>query len=352
MPDLENPYDELTASAKRAFAAKALKSVSSEYEIFQKLQLKETSKTEKKKVECAECGMMLPVNTIKRHLLKHEKDSMKEEQEEQEEPPVKVEKSKPKKPAKNKKVSCSQCKKLFPPHTIKRHEVKCKKEKDKQLAVETEAEKKDSEDCADDRIPCPWPLKKRHLMKHEAGPAEVEDGDKTEKVSKARKKVDCSECGMAVAPNVLKRHLGKHSKVREKAKAEDNSEMFAPIEITPTKEYWEFEKEKNNKSLDFPSESDHSAEEPEVPSYKKIRKDVRKGKSKNSESELINKSLKDVKEAEKSRHTSEEESESENPLEAAVRKVVSYRMTPKQALSHYNLTPKVRHQTYSIFNFQ
>ena len=36
------------------------------------------------------------------------------------------------------------------------------------------------------------------------------------------------------------------------------------------------------------------------------------------------------------------EEESESPLETAVRKVVSYKMTPKQALSIYNLTPKVQ----------
>ena len=33
--------------------------------------------------------------------------------------------------------------------------------------------------------------------------------------------------------------------------------------------------------------------------------------------------------------------EGEGPLEQAVRKVVSYKMTPKQALQIYNLTPKV-----------
>ena len=47
MPDLESPYDELTASAKRAFVAKALKSVSSELEVWceviQNLQLKTVS---------------------------------------------------------------------------------------------------------------------------------------------------------------------------------------------------------------------------------------------------------------------------------------------------------------------
>ena len=325
-----------------------------EYEIFQKLQLKETSKTEKKKVECKECGMMLPVNTIKRHLLKHEKEALKEEAgEEMEEVPVKAEKPKPKAAGRSKKTGCSHCKKLFPPHTIKRHQAKCKKEKEKKSA-EIETEKKEPEELVDDRIPCPHCSKmfpklvmKRHLMKHETVSessdterAEVEEKEKTEKTGgKTRKKVNCSECGLAVAPNVLKRHLDKHSKLREKSKSEDNSEMFAPIEITPTKEYWEFEKEKTNKSLDFPSESEHSAEEADVPPYKKIRKELRKNKK--SGSELTNKSLAEVKEAEKSRHTSEEESESENPLEAAVRKVVSYRMTPKQALSHYNLTPKV-----------
>ena len=38
---------------------------------------------------------------------------------------------------------------------------------------------------------------------------------------------------------------------------------------------------------------------------------------------------------------SEEEGEEEGPLEVAVRQVVSYRMTPKQALAEYKLTPKV-----------
>ena len=46
-----------------------------------------------------------------------------------------------------------------------------------------------------------------------------------------------------------------------------------------------------------------------------------------------NKSLQD---ADRSCNTSDE-----GPLDSAVRKVVSYQMTPKQALSHYNLTPKV-----------
>jgi len=104
--------------------------------------------------------------------------------------------------------------------------------------------------------------------------------------------------------------------------------MYAPIEITPTKEYWEYEKEKREKSFDFPS-----TDEDDLSSAKKS--------GKLEPRILVNKSLRDLKEAEKSRNTSEEESESENSLEAAVRKVVSYRMTPKQALAEYKLTPKV-----------
>ena len=48
----------------------------------------------------------------------------------------------------------------------------------------------------------------------------------------------------------------------------------------------------------------------------------------------------EAKEVEKGKN-SEEEGEEESPLEIAVRKVVSYRMTPKQALAEYKLTPKV-----------
>merc|ERR1719431_1893564 len=73
---------------------------------------------------------------------------------------------------------------------------------------------------------------------------------------------------------------------------------------------------------------------------KEEKKDRSKAKKESNELEPINKTVKDLKEAEKAKN-SEEESESENPLETAVRKVVSYRMTPKQALSQYNLTPKV-----------
>jgi len=44
---------------------------------------------------------------------------------------------------------------------------------------------------------------------------------------------------------------------------------------------------------------------------------------------------------EKGKGSEGEEGEEEGPLEVAVRKVVSYRMTPKQALAEYKLTPKV-----------
>ena len=326
-----------------------------EYEIFQKLQLAIKPK-EKKKVECSlGCGKSFPVNTIKRHMLKCEKDSLAANQEEPEDIP---EKPKPKpKATKPKKV---QRKKAGPSNTVKKKEAKLLIEK-KEVNNLDDKDKEDAEEFVDERIPCPhcnkmFPkmIMKRHLMKHETVSessdnekvVEIEeetttDGPSENKTSKGRKKIGCSECGLSVAPNVLKRHLDKHSKQKEKRKEEETPEMFAPIEITPTKEYWEYEKEKNNKSLDFPSESEQSAEEADVfVPYKKSKKEL-KPKGKKDFVEPINKSLQDLKEAEKSRNTSEEESESENPLEAAVRKVVTYRMTPKQALSHYNLTPKV-----------
>ena len=292
-----------------------------EYEIFQKLQLKESSKTEKKRVECSECGKMLPVNTIKRHLLKHEKDALMKE--EPEEAPVKA--KPPPKPRARKKTNSG-----------------ARSKKQEQKHLKDEAEKKSeavkSHDEDDERIPCPLNLKKmimkRHLMKPEADvdvtvkqEVKVEDKDETDggkpvavPASKGRKKKSSS------TPNVAKRQIEKQNKIKKKTI--DDPEMYAPIEITPTKEYWEYEKEKREKSFDFPS-----ADEDDLGPAKNPRK--------GSDPEIRNKSLQDLKDAEKSRNTSEEESESENCLEAAVRKVVSYRMTPKQALSHYNLTPKV-----------
>ena len=329
-----------------------------EYEIFQKLQLKETSKIEKKKVECTECGQMFPVNTIKRHLQKHEKEALMAEiglTENVE----KVEKPKPKE-TKPKRVKCSHCKKMFPSNTIKRHEAKHLKEQQKVKDVKTK-EKEEKDDHVDDRIPCPqcnkmFPkmIMKRHLMKHEtvSESSDTEKADEqlkpSDKPAKGRKKVDCSECGMAVAPNVLKRHLEKHAKSKDIKKEEDISEMYAPIEITPTKEYWEFKKEKDEKSLDFPSDSEQSVEDTEnlrLPLKKAKKETVKKGPKKN-QSAPVNKSVQDLKEAEKAKNTSEEESEGENSLDSAIRKIVSYKMTPKQALSHYNIDTKVKPKTY------
>ena len=296
-----------------------------EYEIFQKLQLKESSKTEKKRVECSECGKMLPVNTIKRHLLKHEKDALMEKEGSAtavEEAPVKS-KPQPKPRGRKKNNSGTRNRKQEPKHLKKEEEEK-----------KSESIKGHDED--DERIQCPLNLKKmimkRHLMKPEADTEDtvkhekkVEEKDETDGVkppaaSKGRKKK------LASSPSVAKRQIERQTKTKKKAM--DDPEMYAPIEITPTKEYWEYEKEKREKSFDFPSADDN-----DLGPSKKLRK--------GSDLEIRNKSLQDLKDAEKSRNTSEEESESENSLDAAVRKVVSYRMTPKQALSHYNLTPKV-----------
>merc|ERR1712173_375579 len=103
---------------------------------------------------------------------------------------------------------------------------------------------------------------KRHLMKHETV-AQESDSEKNlerkeedekgtdeaddEKPNK-RKKVTCVECGLQCAPNVIKRHLEKHAKMKSTVKSVTQNEIYAPIEITPTKEYWEYEKEKGNKS--------------------------------------------------------------------------------------------------------
>merc|ERR1719192_1220962 len=166
----------------------------------------------------------------------------------------------------------------------------------------------------------------------------LEETKEEVKPSRGRKKANPT-----AASNVLKRNLSKQAKLKDKKKTVDSPDMYAPIEITPTKEYWEYEKEKTDKSLDFPSESEQSMEEDAaIPPFKKTKKaGTGKRAAAVSTPELVNKSVAEVRDSERSRNTSEEESESENPLEAAVRKVVSYRMTPKQALSHYNLTPKV-----------
>ena len=72
-------------------------------------------------------------------------------------------------------------------------------------------------------------------------------------------------------------------------------------------------------------------------SYKRAYEDdqspSKKSRTESNPEIICNKSLQD---ADRSCNTSDE-----GPLDSAVRKVVSYQMTPKQALSHYNLTPKV-----------
>lgn len=95
-----------------------------EYEIFQKLQLKEPSKTGKKKIECKECGLYLPTNTIKRHLLKHEKNALKAQ--------ALAESSISEKENKEKKVPCPDCDKTFPANSIKKHTAKHRREKKEQ----------------------------------------------------------------------------------------------------------------------------------------------------------------------------------------------------------------------------
>ena len=194
-------------------------------------------------------------------------------------------------------------------------------------------------------------MKKKIMMRHLMKPQSVSESSDNEKIeeesqeetkdevkpSRGRKKANPT-----AASNVLKRNLSKQAKLKDKKKAVDSPDMYAPIEITPTKEYWEYEKEKADKSLDFPSESEQSMEEEAaIPPFKKTKKAGTKRQEAVSTPELVNKSVAEVRDSERSRNTSEEELEAENPLEAAVRKVVSYRMTPKQALSHYNLTPKV-----------
>ena len=284
-----------------------------EYEIFQKLQLKETSKTEKKRVECNECGKMLPVNTIKRHLLKHEKDAMMEKEglvtvetaETVQKPAKSKPQPKPRGRSKTNSASTGRNRKQEPKHLEEK---------------KAEAESVKSLDEDDERIPCPLNLKKmimkRHLMKPETDQddaekheVKVEEGDETDGGGRPPAATRGRKKRTTASPSIAKKQSEKQTKKR---KVDDPSVMYAPIEITPTKEYWEYEKEKREKSFDFPS-----TDEDDLSSAKKS--------GKLEPRILVNKSLRDLKEAEKSRNTSEEESESENSLEAAVRKVVSYR---------------------------
>ena len=312
-----------------------------EYEIFQKLQLKETSKSLKKKVECTECGKQLPPNTIKRHLQKHEKDREAAAMEAEQPPAQVVEKPKPKPKESKAKPKVQRGKKAAAASAAKKKETKPLKEERK-----AEASSK-KEDIVNDNIPMKKKIMMRHLMKPQSV-SESSDNEKIEEESQEETKDEVKpsrgrkKANPTAASNVLKRNLSKQAKLKDKKKAVDSPDMYAPIEITPTKEYWEYEKEKADKSLDFPSESEQSMEEEAaIPPFKKTKKAGTKRQEAVSTPELVNKSVAEVRDSERSRNTSEEELEAENPLEAAVRKVVSYRMTPKQALSHYNLTPKV-----------
>jgi len=297
-----------------------------EYEIFQKLQMKE-QKTDRKRVECSECGLHIPTNTIKRHQQKHEKDRQREAL--LAENPNAFSVVEPKKKVitkKSKKVPCPECGAQLPPNTLKRHVAKHKKGKEQAKATGAPVEQA----LSDERIPCtqcgkmlPKNAMKRHLMKHETTGQDETDGaapeEKPEKAKVVRKKVACQECGLLCAANVMRRHLEKHRKAEAYAPIEITREAYAPIEITPTKEYWEMNEKKTVVK----------------PEPKKVGKGVVKGGTGKVKSEPS-----EAKEAEKGKN-SEEEGEEESPLEIAVRKVVSYRMTPKQALAEYKLTPKV-----------
>jgi len=221
---------------------------------------------------------------------------------------------------------------------------------------------------------------------------EEEEEELPEKKGKERKKISCDKCGLQFAPNTFRRHLEKHRR-------EDGSdgEHYAPIEITPTKEYWEMQKEeitsparanilKTSENLEkklqdskdttptsddqdtTPTSDDQGDNETDGEQLvfvkdtkpKAVAKDEgekRGRKKKGTEEEVkkagkctenklekivskLNKNIKVVQEQEKGKASGSEE-EGETPLELAVRKVVSYKMTPKQALSIYNLTPKV-----------
>merc|ERR1711915_1029579 len=284
---------------------------------------------------------------------------------------------------KEKKVPCTDCDKSFPANSIKKHMAKHKREKkvhNEESKDSNDLDRSGHEDFADERIPCtqcgkmlPKNAMKRHLMKHETISHESDtekistekseddisqDTGEDEKQKVSRKKVTCVECGLQCASNVIKRHLEKHAKIKALDKSVTPNEIYAPIEITPTKEYWEYEKEKNGpKSTDGnenneDKETGQNTQNSTNPSEYRERGDLQQRKSKDEKRERsrsrkgsvdkdpVHKAVKELKESEKAKN-SEEESESENPLETAVRKVVSYRMTPKQALSIYNLTPKV-----------
>ena len=162
-----------------------------------------------------------------------------------------------------------------------------------------------------------------------------------EKAKVVRKKIACQECGLLCAANVMKRHLEKHRKAERVEAVEPlQHEAYAPIEITPTKvkqitpqfalltlltqEYWEMNEQKKPPLA--------KPEPIKTAASKKGGKGTGKGGAGRGKGEETK---------EEKGKGSEEEGEEEGPLEVAVRKVVSYRMTPKQALAEYKLTPKV-----------
>merc|ERR1712012_1503058 len=298
-----------------------------EYEIFQKLQMKE-QKADRKRVECTECGLRIPTNTIKRHRQKHEKDAEKAKLL-AENPSLAIPPPKP--VSTKKKVPCPECGKQLPPNTLKRHIAKHKKTKEQPKVPGTP-----DQGLADERIPCsqcenmlPKNAMKRHLMKHETAGQDETDGaavpiESKEKAKVVRKKVACQECGLLCAANVMKRHLEKHRKVEASLEVAESlqHEAYAPIEITPTKEYWEMNEQKKP-----------AMPKPEPVKSTSLKKGGKGGGGRGKGG--------DQETREEKGKISEEEGEEESPLEIAVRKVVSYKMTPKQALSEYKLTPKV-----------
>jgi len=76
------------------------------------------------------------------------------------------------------KVPCTECDKIFPPNSIKKHMAKHKRDKKNNESVKdkesSERNNQENEEFSDERIPCqqcgkmlPKNAMKRHLMKHE-----------------------------------------------------------------------------------------------------------------------------------------------------------------------------------------
>jgi len=396
-----------------------------EYEIFQSLSV-QVPKTVRKRVECPECGIMIPPNTIKRHLLKHSK---KKENESlgltSNLAPLGVPA-----PPKKKKIQCTKCDLLLAPNVIKRHMLKHGKEKKVRFQKAPVGRNEFSKET---------PGILSNLGSEESNLLGSISGESTEKTKLVRKKIPCEECGLLCAANTIQRHLDKHKRklleehtsknitYSQDKKYEMNFNEIAPIEITPKKDFGVFsntissppssEKKKGIASIvlklhDIKSHSSENAKQAEpkpktgidevVPStsgvkmgesrkkqscpvklvqpvkpanqshdkkadippvhkavpeqHKKVHAlkaavDEKTAGSSSEDSEAsevkskscfirldkVGKASKEVSQHDKSNILSEE---SEDPLSIAVRKVVGYKMTPKQALSIYNLTPK------------